>query len=573
MDNPAKRRLFIFALITLVVGSGIAAGLRDSANSRSEVEAWTQERSKVVESVVQDLLDEAFDDLEAMAAYITHGDPSPASFQAFVNEIEGVSNSIGAGHLGYVPAAQAEAHIADRRATLGEFYDFLGLAPDTAFPEPLDRTGRAEFYPVQLFAYGDLIRPLLGDDVNLPELGLGLDVGYDPAWRELVATAVAAGGRHLSAFFEIEAASFRFDRLFFGSVPVTLRNGEPAGVVASVMLEPLLLADADTPILDDVQWEVVPVGGTPQRIESSSVSFFDLDVPNTPWRLAVAPTEEALADLAGRPPWLTGLAVSVAMALAAVSLWLFVDRRRERNRSVNLRALATEKDRFLATVSHELRTPLTVVSGLANEIRDRPSDFDREEIGALHSMIVDETDELAAIVEDLLIAARSDISSVSVASQRVDLMAEIDFALRVVDTEPEIRGEAATAIADPQRVRQILRNLLTNAKRYGGNEVRVEVRAEGPWVDTVVSDNGQGIPTAKRELVFEPYESAHAPQTETGSVGLGLFVSRALARAMDGDLEYMRNGSWSQFRLRLPAAGEVREEEELPAAGVASLPA
>ncbi|MDJ0496335.1 MAG: HAMP domain-containing sensor histidine kinase [Acidimicrobiia bacterium] len=571
MDNPAKRRLFVLALVILVVGSGVAAALLDAASYRAEVATWTQGRSEVVESVVQDLLDDAFDDLEAMAAYITYGSPSPASFQSFVDHIEGTSNSIGIGYLDYVPADQAEAHIAERRATLGEFYDFLGLAPETAFPEPLDRTGRTEFYPIQLFAFGDLIRPLLGDDVSIPELGLGLDAGYNPAWRALVTTAIKADGRNLSSFFGIEAASFRFDRLFFASVPVGPDGGEPIGVVASVMLEPLLLANAETRILDDVQWEVVPIGGAPERIQSANVSFFDLDVPNAPWRLAVAPTDEALAELEGRPPWTTGLAVAVAMTLAAVSLWLFVDRRRERNRSVNLKALAEEKDRFLATVSHELRTPLTVVSGLANEIRDRPLDFEPDEIGTLHSMIVDETDELSAIVEDLLIAARSDISSVTVASQPVDVMAELEVALRVVDAVPKVSGDPAIALADPQRVRQILRNLFTNAIRYGGDEVRVEVSVAGPWVETIVSDNGEGIPAAKRELVFEPYESAHASRNGTGSVGLGLYVSRALARAMNGDLDYTRRDQWSHFRLRLPAVDSRTEQQDSPRP-VASIP-
>ena len=190
---------------------------------------------------------------------------------------------------------------------------------------------------------------------------------------------------------------------------------------------------------------------------------------------------------------------------------------------------------------------------------------------SLHSMIVDETDELNAIVEDLLIAARSDINSVKVTNQHIDLMAELDFALRVLESEPTVKGDTAVAIADPQRVRQILRNLLTNAERYGGDEVRVDVATTGPWIDLVVSDNGKGIPEEKREVVFEPYESAHAPRTGTGSVGLGLYVSRALARAMNGDLIYSYDGEWSKFQLRLPSASDGHPAQTPSPAGVALL--
>lgn len=551
-----------------VVVAGIGAGTMEAVRSRSEIDQWTADKSEVVESVVQDLLDGVFADLEAAAGFIEQSSPSMPSFAAFVDRIDGTANSVGIGYVARIPAENVDAHVADRRTRFGEFYDLFGLSPDTALPVPVDRTGRTEFYPVELFAFGELIQPLLSDDIPLTELGLGVDGGYNPTWRREIGTALDADGRNLSSFITIEAQTFRFERVFFASVPVQRGVGRPPGVVASVMLEPLLLNDIDTRILDDVQWEVVPIGGEPERIDSAEIHFFDLNVPNTPWRLAVAPTEDALAELTGQPAWIVGLSVAGAAALVALSLWLLIERRSERNRTAQMRALATEKDRFLATVSHELRTPLTVVAGVASEIRDRPAGFNEEELGALHTMIVEETDELTAIVEDLLVAARSDISNVAVTHQLVDVAEEIQNAIRTSAATATIHGVSATALADPQRVRQILRNLLTNAKRYGGDQIRIDVRVEGPWVDTIVADSGDGIPAHKQQLVFEPYESAHRPGTETGSVGLGLYVSRALARAMNGDLDYTHDGSWSRFRLRLPATGEKhprKEEGNVPA--------
>jgi signal transduction histidine kinase len=124
------------------------------------------------------------------------------------------------------------------------------------------------------------------------------------------------------------------------------------------------------------------------------------------------------------------------------------------------------------------------------------------------------------------------------------------------------------ACADSARVRQILRNLLTNAKRYGGPEVRIDFAEGIGWTEVVVADNGDGVPRHKQEAIFQSYESAHRPTDEVSSVGLGLYISRNLAQAMGGNLEYVYDGTWSHFRLRLPSAPSSAEQvdvEELDA--------
>ena len=93
--------------------------------------------------------------------------------------------------------------------------------------------------------------------------------------------------------------------------------------------------------------------------------------------------------------------------------------------------------------------------------------------------------------------------------------------------------------------------------------------AEGTaWVEVIVSDNGAGIPSEKRAIIFDPYRSAHRPNSAVESVGLGLYISKNLAQAMGGDLEYVYDGAWSHFRLRLqmlpePHARRVPESKEL----------
>jgi signal transduction histidine kinase len=116
-------------------------------------------------------------------------------------------------------------------------------------------------------------------------------------------------------------------------------------------------------------------------------------------------------------------------------------------------------------------------------------------------------------------------------------------------------------MADPVRVRQIVRNLLTNASRYGGPCVRVETRTADGLATLTVIDNGDGVADEMAGSLFEPYGHLGASQAEN-SVGLGLHVSRALARLMGGDLGYERVAGETHFRLELPlpvaqTAGQV----------------
>jgi signal transduction histidine kinase len=103
-------------------------------------------------------------------------------------------------------------------------------------------------------------------------------------------------------------------------------------------------------------------------------------------------------------------------------------------------------------------------------------------------------------------------------------------------------------LADPRRVRQILRNLLTNAQRYGGPQRRVTAGAlrDSAWLE--VRDNGAGIPEDEASRIFEPYVTSGGG----GSVGLGLGVARQLAELMGGSLSYERSAAETVFRLVLP---------------------
>lgn len=211
------------------------------------------------------------------------------------------------------------------------------------------------------------------------------------------------------------------------------------------------------------------------------------------------------------------------------------------------------KDRFIASVSHELRTPLTTVLGFALELRNLAATVSPTERAELTEAVIEHSLELSNLVEDLLVSARFDSDSVRVTPREIDLMEQLQQSLVSVanpsSKNPYMSG-SATAFADPLRVRQIIRNLITNASRYGGPDVHADIHQTDTHAILEVSDDGDGIPDGDWELIFQPYESVHEGQSL--SVGLGLTIARRLARLMCGDLIYLRKDGRSTFQLSLP---------------------
>jgi len=216
------------------------------------------------------------------------------------------------------------------------------------------------------------------------------------------------------------------------------------------------------------------------------------------------------------------------------------------------------KDRFVAKVSHELRTPLTAVVGFAHQLRKRLTDLSIDETANYVDMIKDQAVEVSDLVEDLLVASRSESDDVTVSAEPIDLWGQIDavLAARKLDATLTIErsdGEAKV-IADPMRVRQIIRNLLINADLHGGEQLTVRVVQAVETVSMFVIDDGDGVPEADRAAIFEPYHRLPSADSRSDSVGLGLTVSRSLARLMGGELTYVYYRDHSFFELRLPAA-------------------
>lgn len=294
---------------------------------------------------------------------------------------------------------------------------------------------------------------------------------------------------------------------------------------------------------------VVPVFTS--GVWSGTVGFVDID-RRTYW------TDDALRML----------------EVASPMLGNFWERELTRRR---LEELVQSKDRFVATISHELRTPLSAVLGFAEELRDSAPALEPRDATEILELIAEQSRDMADMVEDLLVAARAEIGSISIHPEVVYLRAQAEAAVVALGSPGakvfEVVGGPGKAWADPTRTRQIIRNLLTNAVRYGGDEVVIEATTRTGMTTLAVRDNGTPLTPKQWETIFEPYERADDRASASGSVGLGLSVSRQLARLMGGDLIYRADVGGSVFELTVPAKPvEVESEtvETTPGVSAAS---
>ncbi len=223
---------------------------------------------------------------------------------------------------------------------------------------------------------------------------------------------------------------------------------------------------------------------------------------------------------------------------------------------IRLQKLIRSKDELIASISHELRTPLTAVVGFAELLREAESGVSPTEQEAMIESIADQASDISNIVEDLLVAARAEIDTLYVARVPVDLGAQLAQVLEVLRDasvhDVEIVNPPVVALGDPARIRQILRNLLTNAVRHGGDHIQVRIRRDGTMALIQVCDDGPGIAQEDRDAIFDAYERSRITPGLPGSVGLGLTVSRSLARLMEGDVTYRYENTNSIFEVTLP---------------------
>lgn len=227
-----------------------------------------------------------------------------------------------------------------------------------------------------------------------------------------------------------------------------------------------------------------------------------------------------------------------------------------RRRLVELEAVRAQT---LGVVSHELRNDLAGVMGATELLMDSGFSLDADERSELIELAHQQAVDAGDIIEDLLVASRVERGVLEATPEPVDLVPQTESVIlrsaSVDGTEVTLDApdEGAVAIADPLRYRQVLRNLLSNAIRYGGPNIEVSVEAVGPLVSVMVIDDGEGVDPSSAPAIFRPYFRSN-DDPSSGSTGLGLWIGRDLARKMGGDLHYKRQDGLTIFELTLPSA-------------------
>ena len=238
---------------------------------------------------------------------------------------------------------------------------------------------------------------------------------------------------------------------------------------------------------------------------------------------------------------------------------------------------ATEKmkEHFLATVSHELRTPLTPIVGYSKFLLRR-EDVDPETRREALSSLLERAEHMQRLVDDLLLASSvvggTGAARIHARREPVDIAEIVSRAVvsaRVTHPNREIvlqGSEPLLAFGDTARIRQVLANLIDNAVKFSesGSRVYVRVRREGVRAAIAVTDHGRGIPTDKRQIIFEKFRRLEDPNTmQTGGAGLGLFIVRSLLHAMGGSVGVdSQPGKGSVFTVRLEAIAGPSETEQ-----------
>jgi signal transduction histidine kinase len=259
-------------------------------------------------------------------------------------------------------------------------------------------------------------------------------------------------------------------------------------------------------------------------------------------------------EVDGRELWLSFVAVRSPNGVVYTFRDLTLDR-----------GLEVAKSDFIATLSHELRTPMTAVLGAAKTLLRDDIMLGPERRQQLLEMIGAQGTRLTQITEEVLLANRLDRGDLRIDSERVDLSRLVDHAVETMrqDAPESVSLSVGTnggveAIGDPDRIEQVLVNLIDNAVKYSpeGGEVIVRAVPSAVSVRVEVVDQGMGISPAEQEAVFEKFYRGDPQHLSVpGGTGLGLYICRELVQRMGGSIGVRsRPGEGSTFWFDLPRA-------------------
>ena len=229
------------------------------------------------------------------------------------------------------------------------------------------------------------------------------------------------------------------------------------------------------------------------------------------------------------------------------------------------REVQQAKEDFIATVSHELRTPLTPIKGYLKLMRRPGYSDDPSRRDEALTVLAEQSAQLERLVEDLLSVSRMRHGQFDVELQVADVDAIVSRAVRdlALSSPREVRytppASPTPAQCDPDRLQQVVANLLSNADKYSPAGEPIDVAVEltsGQVVEITVTDRGTGVPVESRAAVFEPFQRlGHHLTRRTRGTGLGLHIAQRLVEAMHGRIWVDgAAGSGATFHVTVPAA-------------------
>jgi len=235
-----------------------------------------------------------------------------------------------------------------------------------------------------------------------------------------------------------------------------------------------------------------------------------------------------------------------------------------RDANAKLRSLDLLKDDFMSSVTHELRTPLTSIRAFAELMVDDPA-MDTAQRQRFLGLVVAETERLTRLVNQVLDMAKieaghaewhaSELDLRSLLTQAVQTTAEV-FHERGVSVELDMPAQVPMLQADPDRLLQVLLNLLSNAAKFAPathGRVRIRLGADAERASVEVEDNGPGVPVDQQQLVFEKFRQGGDPTSRPQGTGLGLPISRRIIEHFGGRM-WLRSeaGRGACFGFDLP---------------------
>jgi signal transduction histidine kinase len=325
-----------------------------------------------------------------------------------------------------------------------------------------------------------------------------------------------------------------------GTVPI---GRGVTGTVAAT-LKPLLVPDvSEFPSYIMVDPEIRSEMAAPMRIGEELIGVLDVES-----RDPDAFSEASLASLAR---------LADQIALVAHSNRLLS---RQRETMLRLKELDQMKSDFVAITSHELRTPITAIRGFVKTLLRNRERLTDEQLVNFMTIIDRQSGRLARLVEDLLFVSRIEAGTIRLQMQELNLAGFLREAVESIGPEGRsrvrVRAEPdhAVVVTDPQRVDQILRNLVENALKFSNDEVDVVGVLRNEAIEISVRDRGVGIPPEDLPNIFDRFHQAGQVLTrEAEGAGLGLYITKRLVDAMDGSIWVESTpGAGSTFHVRLP---------------------